>query len=141
MLNINPDYMGSLLYCKEICAIAEAGGVIPKCQSSCAELGPANAGLLHLVTSTPAFTTISQNSNHHLEKSGDVITTPFKTENGCLRAPEGPGLGVGIDEKKLDRWHNAWLDGKYKHEPSISRTDTYYTNTASSYNIKRQRLF
>ena len=141
ILNIHPDYMGSILYCKEICAIAEAGGIISKCQSSCAELGPANAGLLHLVTSTPSFTTTNQNSNHHLEKSGDVITKPFKTKNGYLTVPEGPGLGVEIDNKKLDIWHKAWVDGKYKNEPGLPRRDTYYTNMVSSYNVKRNRLF
>lgn len=130
MLNINPDYMGSLLYCQEVCAIAEAGGIIAKAQSSAAELGPANAGLLHLVTATPAFTTTNQNSSHLLEKSGDVVTKPFITRDGCLTAPEDPGLGVEIDEGKLNQWHKAWLEGKYKSEPGLPRSDTYYDNTA-----------
>ena len=130
MLNINPDYMGSLLYCQEIAAIAEAGGIIAKCQSSCAELGPANVALLHLVTATPAFSTTNQNSCHHLEKSGDIITEPFKTVEGCLTVPEGPGLGVEIDKDKLDKWHKAFMEGKYKHEPGLGRTDTYYWNMA-----------
>lgn len=130
MLNINPDYMGGLLYCQEIAAIAESGGIIAKCQSSCAELGPANASLLHLVTATPAFTTTNQNSNHHLEKSGDIITEPFKTLNGCLSVPEGPGLGIEIDKDKLDKWHKAWVDDKYGHKPGLGRTNTYHWNMA-----------
>jgi len=130
MLNINPDYMGSLLYCQEIAAIAEAGGIIAKGQSTCAELGPANAGLLHLITSTPAFTTTNQNSNHHLEKSGDIITKPFKTVDGCLTVPEDPGLGVEIDKDKVEKWHKAWSNGEYKHKPGLGRADTYYWNMA-----------
>jgi len=130
MLNINPDYMGSLLYCQEIAAIAEAGGIIAKGQSSCAELGPANAGLLHLVASTPAFSTTNQNSAHHLEKSGDVITKPFKTIEGCINVPEEPGLGVEIDKEKLDQYHEAWVKGLYTHEPGLGRADIYYWNMA-----------
>lgn len=128
MLNIHPDYMGTLLYCKEIVAIAEAGGIIPKLQSSCAELGPANAGCLHLVTSTPAFTTTNQSSNHHIEKSGDIITEPFKTKDGNLTIPDKPGLGVEIDKDKLAKWNKAWQDGKWMPEPGLPRTDIYYAN-------------
>jgi L-alanine-DL-glutamate epimerase-like enolase superfamily enzyme len=141
MLNINPDYMGSLLYCQEIAAIAEAGGIIPKIQSSCAELGPANAGLLHLAASTPAFTVTGQNSNHHLEKSGDVIKKPFKTVNGCLKVPEEPGLGIEIDKDKLEKWNGAWVSGKYAHEPGLPRSDIYLNSFASSYSRMRERLF
>lgn len=126
MLNINPDYMGSLQYCQEVCAIVEAGGIIAKAQSSAAELGPANAGLVHLVTATSAFTTSNQNSSHLLERSGDVIAEPFTVKEGCLTVPEGPGLGVEIDMEKLGQWHKAWLDGKYKDETGRPRSDPYY---------------
>lgn len=130
MLNINPDYMGSLLYCQEIAAIAEAGGIICKAQSTCAELGPANAGLLHLITATPAFTTTHQNSSHHLEKSGDIITEPFKSVNGMMAVPEGPGLGVEIDMEKVEKWHRAWSEGRYKNEPGLGRSNPYLWNLA-----------
>jgi hypothetical protein len=40
----------------------------------------------------------------------DIITKPFKIEKGYLRVPEGPGLGVELDEEKLAQW------ARYKKE-------------------------
>jgi len=37
---------------------------------------------------------------HLLEPpSGDIIRKEFRTVNGMLKVPEGPGLGVGIDRR------------------------------------------
>jgi len=33
----------------------------------------------------------------------DIVTTPLAPENGYLRVPTGPGLGIEIDEDKLNR--------------------------------------
>jgi L-alanine-DL-glutamate epimerase-like enolase superfamily enzyme len=35
-------------------------------------------------------------------QSGDVLTEPLKTQNGALRLSDKPGLGVEIDEEKLN---------------------------------------
>jgi len=126
MLNINPDFVGPLLLCKKVAAVAEAGGIICSGQSSAAELGPALAGWLHLITSTSAFTGTNETSNHLLEKSEDVIKKPFKVVDSCLTAPEGPGMGVEIDEEKLQKWKKAYDDKIYAHKPGLPRADPYY---------------
>lgn len=127
MLNINPDFVGPLLTCKKVAAVAEAGGIICTGQSSAAELGPAVAGLLHLITSTAAFTGTNETSNHLLEKSGDIIAEPFKVTESCLTVTEGFGLGVEIDDSKLKRWSKAYNDGLYEPKPGLPRADPYYT--------------
>jgi L-alanine-DL-glutamate epimerase-like enolase superfamily enzyme len=33
----------------------------------------------------------------------DIVTTPIVPENGYLIVPQGPGLGIEIDEDKLSR--------------------------------------
>lgn len=136
MLNINPDFMGSLLTCKKIASVAEAGGIICSGQSSAAELGPALAGWLHLITSTTAFTGTNETSNHLLEKSGDIITKPFKVVDSCLTVPEGPGLGVEIDQDKLKRWNKAYEDGLYKSKAGLSRADPYYTGMSLHHELR-----
>ena len=88
-----------MLEAKRVCAIAEAGGLIVTGQSSAAELGPRNALFLRLITSERAFKGINDSSTHHLTR--DVIKGEFKTVEGTLTVPEGPGLGVEIDEEKL----------------------------------------
>ncbi len=34
--------------------------------------------------------------------NGSVLKQPFKVENGALAVPTGPGLGVEIDESKIE---------------------------------------
>lgn len=127
LLHLNPMQNGGLIYCNKICAIAEAAGIPVTGQSSAAELGPANAELLHWISSNLAFTRTNDSSTHLLESpSGDIIKDEFKTKNGCLTIPEGLGLGIEIDEEKLKKYNKIWLTRKYKVEQGLPRTDTYY---------------
>jgi muconate cycloisomerase len=34
----------------------------------------------------------------------DIVTEPFKVENGHVRVPDRPGLGITVDESKLSRF-------------------------------------
>ena len=136
MLNINPDFIGPLLTCKKVAAVAEAGGIICSGQSSAAELGPALAGWLHLIVSTTAFTGTNETSTHLLEKSGDIITKPFKVVDSCLTAPEGPGLGVDVDEAKLKKWSKAYDEGLYVRKAGLPRADPYYTGMSLHHEMK-----
>jgi muconate cycloisomerase len=34
----------------------------------------------------------------------DIVTEPFTYEDGDVLVPEGPGLGVDVDEAKLDTY-------------------------------------
>jgi len=127
ILHLNPIQVGGVLEAKRLCALADAAGIPVTCQSSCAELGPSNALLLHWITSTPSFTMSNDSSTHHLEPpSGDIIKNEFRTVNSCLNVPEGPGLGIEIDPAKLEKYHQIWLNGQYKHVKGLPRSDTYY---------------
>ena len=41
--------------------------------------------------------------SHYHHQTADVITKPFRYVDGCFELPEGPGLGVEIDEDELAR--------------------------------------
>ncbi len=56
------------------------------------ELGISTAAMLHLAAAMP-YMAYAPDSHYH-DQIDDVITNPFKYEKGCLRLPEGPGLGV-----------------------------------------------
>lgn len=125
-IHLNVSFAGSILDCKRVCAVAEAGGLNVTGQSSAAELGPRNAFLLHLITCERAFKGTNDSSTHFLEPpSGDIIKEEFMTVNGTLKVPEGPGLGVEIDEEKLGKYHELYLSGKYHHGPGLGRKDPY----------------
>ena len=55
VIHLNTAFAGTILECRRVCAIAEAGGLIVTGQSTAAELGPRNALLLHLYTAERAF--------------------------------------------------------------------------------------
>ncbi|MFC2002922.1 mandelate racemase/muconate lactonizing enzyme family protein [Chloroflexota bacterium] len=125
-IHLNVSFTGSILECKRVCAIAEAGGLITTGQSSAAELGPRNALLLHLMTSERSFKGTNDSSTHFLEPpSGDIIKEEFRTVDGTLKVPEGPGLGVKIDEEKLAHYHELYASGKYRHAPGLGRKDSH----------------
>ena len=125
-LHLNVSFVGGVMETKRVCAVAEAGGLNVTGQSSAAELGPRNALLLHLITSERAFKGSNDSSTHHLEPpSGDIIKNEFRTENGKLHVPEGPGLGVEIDPEKVAKYNRLFLEGKYQHEPGLGRKDSH----------------
>ena len=34
----------------------------------------------------------------------DIIKKPFEYEDGCLIVPDGPGLGIEVDQEKLKKY-------------------------------------
>jgi L-alanine-DL-glutamate epimerase-like enolase superfamily enzyme len=87
--------VGGLLEARKIAAIAEAFGaqVAPHLYA-----GPiAWAAAIQLAASLPNFLileTIGTGTGFHAE----LLTTPIAWEEGCVRVPDEPGLGTGIDE-------------------------------------------
>jgi L-alanine-DL-glutamate epimerase-like enolase superfamily enzyme len=39
--------------------------------------------------------------------SDDVVREPLVLKNGCAEVPTGPGLGVELDEKKIDKYNQG----------------------------------
>ena len=94
---------GGLLPLKKIAALAEAAGV--PCVFHCAhDLGLKTAAMLHVVASGPGFTLANDCTYYGLED--DIITPPHRIERGYMAVPEGPGLGVMVDEKKLAKYRD-----------------------------------
>ena len=66
------------------------------------DLGIATAAYLHIAAATPYLDQPSQSLLRWT--TDDVIAGgPFKPERGAVSVPEGPGLGVELDEKALAR--------------------------------------
>src|SRR5437588_10437862 len=92
---------GGILPLKKIPALAEAAGV--PCVFHCAhDLGLKTAAMLHVVASAPGFTLANDCTYYGLED--DIITVPHRIERGYMTVPEGPGLGVTVDERKLAKY-------------------------------------
>jgi len=86
---------------KKVAALAEASGVT--CVFHCAhDLGLKTAAMLHIVASSPGFTLANDCTYYGLVD--DLIEPLHKIERGFMTVPEGPGLGISLDEKKLAKY-------------------------------------
>jgi L-alanine-DL-glutamate epimerase-like enolase superfamily enzyme len=92
---------GGILGVKKVAALCEAAGV--PCVFHCAhDLGPKTAAMLHVVASTPNFPLANDCTYYGLED--DIITPLHTIERGFMPVPEGPGLGVSVDEAKVAKY-------------------------------------
>jgi glucarate dehydratase len=65
-----------------------------------AEFGVELAAMLHTASTIPEMTFAGDAHYHYL--TDDIIQGGLmKYENGCIRVPTGPGLGVALDEDKM----------------------------------------
>jgi glucarate dehydratase len=92
------------------------------------ELGVSLAAMLHLAAAIPNLAAAPDSHYHHLRD--DVIKGgKMKYENGGMKVPTGPGLGVEIDRDKLARYHEmAKLQqmGSWIEDPARPGIVTYY---------------
>jgi L-alanine-DL-glutamate epimerase-like enolase superfamily enzyme len=92
---------GGILGVKKVAALCEAAAV--PCVFHCAhDLGLKTAAMLHVVASTPNFPLANDCTYYGLED--DFITPLHTIERGCMAVPEGPGLGVHVDEAKVAKY-------------------------------------
>jgi galactonate dehydratase len=120
---IQPDlsHAGGLLECRKIAAMAEAYdiAVAPHCP-----LGPlALAACLQLAACTPNVAIQEMSLGIHYNVGHDLLNfcsdeTVLTPRGGYLPIPEGPGLGVDIDEeavREADRHGHRWRNPVWRH--------------------------
>lgn len=112
MISLYTTKPGGLFKAKKVAAVAEAAG-LPLNVNGSHETGVGNAANLHLVASTAAvteagvFPVTAVKGNEPTQMAGkmyldDIITQPFEYRNGNLVVPSGPGLGIELDQDKID---------------------------------------
>jgi galactonate dehydratase len=121
---IQPDlsHAGGITECKKIASMAEAYDVAmaPHCP-----LGPiALAACLQIDATCHNATIQEQSLGIHYNKGNDLLDylvdpTVFKYENGMVKIPNGPGLGIEINEEyvraKAKEGHN-WKNPVWRHK-------------------------
>lgn len=74
------------------------------------EFGVELAAMLHTAATIPEMTTAGDAHYHYL--TDDIIEGgPMRYAGGCIRVPDGPGLGVRLDEDKM-RFYGAYYEEK-----------------------------
>ena len=102
IVNVVPCQAGGLCRAKRLIHAAETVGM-PALLGSTIELGPGTAASVHLAVSSASVNVPSDLVGPGLLE-GDVCTKPFSLEGGELAPFEGPGLGIDLDEEKMERW-------------------------------------
>ena len=82
--------------------VAQTAG-LPALLGSTVELGVGTAAFVHLAVSASNVTVPSDLVGPGLLVD-DIIKEPFLYQEGALKPFEKPGLGVELDERKMDRW-------------------------------------
>jgi muconate cycloisomerase len=114
MVSVYYTKPGGLLKAKKLLAVAETGGL--RCDiNGSAEMGVGNAANLHLAASSlimdiPGSIPITSTAEKVVTRIAghryldDIIAEPFTYRDGCLLVPDGPGLGIELDEAKLAKY-------------------------------------
>ena len=92
---------------------------------SSGELGIQLATMLHLGAVVPNLGYAADAHYHHL--ADDVIVGgPLRYEDGAIRVPDGPGLGVALDRDKLAHYHALFQElGGYPYDRDPGRPGWY----------------
>jgi muconate cycloisomerase len=114
IISIYTTKPGGMFKAKKVAAVAEAAG-LPCNINGSVETGVGNAANLHLAASTGVVTygsVVPVSSPKEKAKKGiagiyyqdDIITEPFAFDKGDIIVASKPGLGIEVDEDKLEHY-------------------------------------
>jgi L-alanine-DL-glutamate epimerase-like enolase superfamily enzyme len=105
VISVYPGKNGGIAASIEIVHVAQAAGLACHVGSNL-ELGVGSAAMLHLACAVPAIDSVSYPADilgpHYHE--ADLLKQPLALNPDGARVPDGPGLGVEIDEDQLARF-------------------------------------
>ena len=105
ILSVYPGKHGGIAATLEIAHVARAAGLACSIGSNL-ELGIGTAAMLHVAVADPTIDSVTYPADliGPLYHDADLITEPLTLGPVAARVPEGPGLGVTLDEKQLARY-------------------------------------
>jgi muconate cycloisomerase len=103
ILTIKLAKSGGYFYAKRIVAIGAVGG-LGFTMGSMHTFGVGTAAIHHFAASTPEVSEPIGYGSPLDRYRDDIVTEPASVEGGRVTVPERPGLGVELDEEKLERY-------------------------------------
>jgi L-alanine-DL-glutamate epimerase-like enolase superfamily enzyme len=92
---------GGIAAVRQLAGIAEDAGV-PATHHCAFDLGVRSAAIVHTVSSVPGFTLPPDTIYYGWED--DVLADPLTIDDGSIVVPDGPGLGIEVDESKVEAY-------------------------------------
>ncbi len=105
VVNIKLAKCGGLARSRKIAAVCEAAGV-PCFLGGCIETSVGTAAALHFYAATSNVVSAAEVHGAPFYVD-DVTAEPFRVESGAIIVPRTPGLGVEVDEDKVNRYRVA----------------------------------
>jgi L-Ala-D/L-Glu epimerase len=101
--HILPDthIAGGILPCVKIGVLCEAAG-IPAIMHCGHDLGPKTAAMVHVAAACPAYSLANDSTYYGLER--DISVEPLPIENGRIKVPTKPGLGIEGDLELIEKY-------------------------------------
>ena len=117
---LDTTFWGGIRACIKAAGVCETFQLGVAVHSS-GELGIQLATMLHLGATLPNLSFAADAHYHHL--CDDIIEGgPMRYENGFLRVPDGPGLGVKLDRDKFGQYHELYRRlGNYPYDQDPTR--------------------
>jgi muconate cycloisomerase len=105
---------GGLFKAMQVSAVCQAAGIICNVNGS-VETGVGNLANVHLAAAAPAATLsnvipVSMPAEFQNGRIGgiyyadDLLVEPLVFENGGVRVPDAPGMGIAVDEAKIEKY-------------------------------------
>lgn len=128
-------FWGGLRRSQSLAGITETFGLGLSMHSN-SHLGISLAAMVHLAAATPKIDFACDTHWPWKDPEEDVVTAgTFVFDNGAVKVPTRPGLGIELDRDALDRLHRQYLDCGLK-----SRDDTgYMKRLHPSYELQSPR--
>jgi muconate cycloisomerase len=102
VVNIKVTKCGGIDRSQKIAALCEAAGV-PCYVGGCIETHPGVAASAHFYAATPNIVSAAEIRGESAYVD-DVVASPLIELDGAIVLPQGPGLGVTVDEEKVARY-------------------------------------
>ena len=117
---LDTTFWGGIRACVKAAGVCETFQLGVAVHSS-GELGIQLATMLHFGAVVPNLSFAADAHYHHLRD--DIIEGgKFKYEDGAIRVPDGPGLGVRLDRDKLARYAELYRElGPYPYDQDPAR--------------------
>ena len=104
----SPYFCGSLTQFQRLCWVAALEG-LQVCKHTHGELGITATSMQHLMLTLPNVVEGNQQTAHMMQD--DILRSAIPIASGPdWGVPDGPGLGLAIDEEKLGRYHELYRE-------------------------------
>ncbi len=107
ILSCYPGKHGGIAATMEIAAVARSAGIVCSIGSNL-ELGVGTAAMLHVAAACRTIDSEKYPADliGPLYHEADLLKTPLTLGPAAARVPDGPGLGVELDEEQLERYRD-----------------------------------